>query len=96
MSYFEDFEEDKVGDIEYSDFEQYTFLQEPKIKYTFQRCKNKWIMRNGQEIDIKDMETTHIINSLNMVLKICSKEGWKPNKYSIYNKLKKELENRKK
>ncbi|MBY6838744.1 hypothetical protein [Clostridium botulinum] len=95
MSYFEDFEEDKIGDIEYSDFEQYMFL-EPKIKYTFQRCKNKWTMRNGQEIDIKDMKTTHIINSLNMVLKICNKEGWKPNKYSIYNKLRKELESRKK
>ena len=96
MSYFEDFEEDRIGSIEYSHFEHYTFLQEPKIKYTFQRCKDKWIMRNGQEIDIKDMETTHIINSLNMLLKICKKENWKATSFNIYNNLRKELDSRNK
>jgi hypothetical protein len=53
-------------------------------------------MRDGKEIDIKDMETTHIINSLNMVLKICKKEGWKATNYNIYNELRKELNNRNK
>ena len=70
MSYFEDFEEDRIGDIEYSDFEEYMFWKEPKPKYAFQICKDKWIMKNGLEIEIKIMETTHIINSLNMILKI--------------------------
>ena len=95
MSYHEDFEENLLGSLEYSDFEHYAFIQEPVIKYTFQRCKNKWIMRDGKEIEIKDMETSHIINSLNMVLKICKKEGWKATNYNIYNKLRKELDNRK-
>ena len=53
-------------------------------------------MKDGKEIDIKDMETSHIINSLNMVLKICKKEGWKATNYNIYNKLRKELERRNK
>lgn len=92
MSYFEDFEEDRLGSLEYSDFEHYTFLQESQIKYTFQRCKDKWIMRDGRAIAIKNMETSHIINSLNIVSKICQKEGWKATNYNIYNKLRKELD----
>lgn len=96
MAYFEDFEEDGIGGIEYMELEYSMFSQEPKIKYTFQKCKNKWIMRDGQEIEIKDMETSHIINSLNMILKICNKEGWKATNYNIYNRLRQELNNRNK
>ena len=64
--------------------------------YVFQDCKDKWITKEGILIEIKDMETSHIINSLNMVLKICKKEGWKATNYNIYNKLRKELERRNK
>ena len=91
MSYFEDFEEHLLGSLEYSDFEQYILSQEPK-KYILTKTQDKWIMRNGQEIDIKDMETTHIINSLNMVLRLCKKKGCKATDYNIYNKLRRELD----
>lgn len=96
MSYFEDFEEYMIGDECCSDFEYYMLSKRPKTKSYFNRDNGeKWIMKNGTKINVEDMKTDYIINSLNMILRMCSKEGWKPNKYSIYNKLRKELENRK-
>lgn len=94
MSYYEDFEENLLGSLEHDDAILNRYKEEFEVEYVFQKCKDKWIMKNGQEIVIKDMTTKHIINSLNMILKICQFEGWKATDYNIYNKLRKELDRR--
>ena len=59
--------------------------------YTVEFCKDKWKTRDGQILELKDMTKNHIINSLNMILRICNREHLNPNRYKIYNNLRKEL-----
>ena len=60
-------------------------------RFPFEKCTDKWISKNGEELDIRCMETKHIINSIALVDRTCGAEGLTPTNYSIYNKLKKEL-----
>ena len=93
MSYFEDFEEWKLGEEEWS----YNPIDdiEPTKKYVFQTLNNKWKTREGKVMKLSEMTTDHIINSLNMILRACNREGWKATDYPIYIHLRKELKNRK-
>ena len=92
MSYFEDFEEWKLGEEEWN----YNLVDniEPK-KYIFQTLNNKWKTRKGEVMKVSEMTTNHIINCLNMILRICNREGRNAEKFIIYNNLRKELKRRK-
>ena len=92
MSYFEDFEEWKLGEEEWN----YNLVDniEPK-KYIFQTLNNKWKTRKGEVMKVSEMTTNHIINSLNKILRICNKEGWNATDYPIYRHLINELNIRK-
>ena len=95
MSYFEDFEEDRIGSLEWEE-EYFNYISKiNRPKYVFQTLNNTWKTREGKVVELKDMSKNHIINSLNMILKICNREGWKAEKFIIYNNLRKELKKRK-
>jgi len=70
-------------------------LSEECNKYVFQNCRNKWITKDGIEIEVKDMSTKHIENSIAMIDNICSKECISVNSHEIYNILNEELIRRK-
>lgn len=90
MSYFEDFEEYRIGSLEYEDLPDVS----PRKHYVFEGLTNKWKTREGVVLELKDMTKSHLINSLNMILRICKRENLKPNSYKIYNNLKRELKKR--
>lgn len=90
MSYFEDFEEDKIGSLEYDDY----YSVNTKPQYTYQTLTTKWKTRDGQILELKDMKKDHIINCLNMILNSCRKNKWNPNNYQIYRELRKEFDKR--
>lgn len=64
--------------------------------YVFQDCTDKWKTIKGEEILPEDMTTLHIQNSINMINKICEKDGLEPTDYIIYNKLVAEIKSRQK
>ena len=61
-----------------------------------QARRKKWKTRDRKILELKDMTKNHIINSLNMILRICNREHLNPNSYKIYNNLRKELKRRNK
>lgn len=91
MSYFEDFEEYRIGSLEHED---YYINNINKPKYIFQTLNNKWKTKDGTIMKLSEMKTSHIINCLNMINKQCNKECWKPNTFPIYNNLRNELQKR--
>ena len=93
MSYFEDFEEWRIGDLDYDELQS---MPKRTRYYAFEFCKDKWKTRDGQILELKDMTKNHIINSLNVILRICYREHLNPNSYKIYNNLRKELKRRNK
>lgn len=64
------------------------------FKYTFQKCSDKWITRNGKILELKDMNKRHLINSMNMIERICFHENWNCMDFIIYQNLLKEINNR--
>jgi len=77
------------------DMEGIDILFEENNHYTFEHCTDKWEMKNGQKIKPKDMTTIHLINSINMVRRICKDEGMCPDNYMIFGKMCDELNKRK-
>lgn len=63
-------------------------------KYTFQQCTDKWVTINGEVLELKDMSTEHLINSIHMIERICAHEKWNCKDFVIYRNLLKELKNR--
>ena len=90
MSYFEDFEEDKLGSIEFD------YLMAPRIRtYSFQRCEDKWINIHGEEVELKSMETKYLYNCISMINRICYAENLDPSDYRIYDLILEEISSRK-
>ena len=52
MSYFEDFEEWRIGDL---DYEEPQFMPKRTRYYAFEFYKDKWKTRDGQILELKDM-----------------------------------------
>ena len=60
MSYFEDFEEGRIGSVEDDD---YIYELEARKFDSFKR----WKTRDGRILNINDMETSHIKNCMKML-----------------------------
>ena len=62
--------------------------------YPFEKCTDKWIAKDGKEMNVEDMTTNHIKNAINMVKRICNEEKLVSSDYEIVARLNDELRER--
>lgn len=70
-------------------YKKYVLKEKPK--YPFMECTNKWITKNGDELDLPNMTRKHLKNCKAMIESICHDEKLNATDYIIYNNIIKEL-----
>jgi|GEM_PF-4301677 len=70
-------------------YKKYVLKETPK--YPFMECTNKWMTKNGEELELASMTRKHLKNCKSMIESICHDEKLNATDYIIYNNIVEEL-----